>query len=435
MSSSQTARPQRRGLPRVSGGQPWPPTTGAATVTSVKNSILTNTAPPAAGPPQSPLGAADVVAGAVLQRRGLARIPGGDPWPPTRAVPATAIAVVVDEPASTTTTAEPIVAPETDATPGQRRPSYRGLPREPRRERRRYRGRTLPYWAGIGVIGGGALLVLGACAVLFVRWLLSSDPLQSFLIDFPGEYHLPEWAPVGIPWWLSWAHFFNVFLMVLIIRSGFQIRTEKRPTAFWTPSWNPQRKISLTIWFHQSLDLLWLLNGAIYVVLLFSTGQWVRIVPTSWEVFPNALSAGLQYLSLNWPTENSWVNYNSLQQLTYFSTVFIAAPLAVATGVRMSGLWPKNAPRLNKVYPIEMARAIHFPVMLYFVIFIIFHVTLVLASGALRNLNHMYAGQDVVNWTGFWIFAASFLVIAGSIFAARPLVIAPIASLFGRVGR
>ncbi len=275
--------------------------------------------------------------------------------------------------------------------------------------------------------------MLGAVAVLLVRWLLAGEPLQSFLTDYPGEVPLPESAPVGLPWWLGWAHFFNVFLMVLIIRSGFQIRTEKRPTAFWTPRWNPQRKISLTIWFHQSLDLLWLLNGAIYLLLLFITGQWVRIVPTSWEVFPNALSAGLQYVSLDWPTENGWVNYNSLQQLTYFATVFLAAPLAAATGVRMSGLWPKNAPRLNRVYPIELARAIHFPVMLYFVVFIIFHVTLVLATGALRNLNHMYAGQDVVNWTGFWIFAGSFLVIAGSIFAARPVVVAPFAFLFGRV--
>ena len=302
-------------------------------------------------------------------------------------------------------------------------------------DRRRYRGRTLPHWAVIGVLGAGALLLLGALAVLVVRWMLGTEPLQNFLTDYPGEYHLPEWAPEGIPWWLSWAHFFNVFLMALIIRSGFQIRTETRPTAFWTPKWNPTRKISLTIWFHQSLDLLWLVNGAVFLVLLFATGQWVKIVPTSWEVFPNALSAGLQYASLNWPTENGWVNYNSLQQLAYFATVFLAAPLAVASGIRMSGLWPKNAPRLNKVYPIELARAIHFPVMLYFVVFIIFHVTLVLATGALRNLNHMYAGQDVVNWTGFWIFAASLLVIAGSIFAARPLVIAPIASLFGRVGR
>ena len=81
----------------------------------------------------------------------------------------------------------------------------------------------------------------------------------------------------------------------------------------------------------------------------------------------------------------------------------------------------------------EWARAVHFPVMLYFVAFIIVHVALVFATGALRNLNHMYASQDAVNWTGFWIFVASLVVIAAAWIAARPLVLAPIARLFGKV--
>ncbi len=71
--------------------------------------------------------------------------------------------------------------------------------------------------------------------------------------------------------------------------------------------------------------------------------------------------------------------------------------------------------------------------MLYFVAFIIVHVALVFATGALRNLNHMYAAQDAVNWVGFWIFAASMVVIAAGWIAARPLVLAPIARLFGTV--
>ncbi len=58
---------------------------------------------------------------------------------------------------------------------------------------------------------------------------------------------------------------------------------------------------------------------------------------------------------------------------------------------------------------------------------------LVFATGALRNLNHMYGGSDQVNWTGFWIFVASLVVIAAVWIAARPLVLAPIARLFGKV--
>jgi len=280
------------------------------------------------------------------------------------------------------------------------------------------------------------LLVLFGAAVLLARWLVTLEPVQGFLDRYPGESHLPDGAPVGLPAWLGWQHFFNVFLMVLIIRSGWQVRTQRKPPASWTPKRgkNP-KKISITLWLHQSLDLLWLINGGIFIVLLAVTGQWMRVVPTSWDVFPNALSAGLQYLSLDWPTENGWVNYNSLQVLAYFVTIFIAAPLAALSGYRMSNLWPAKAKGLTKVYPVEVARAIHFPVMLYFVGFIIVHVALVLSTGALRNLNHMYGAQDTVNWFGFWMFFASLLVIAGGWFAARPLVLAPIASLFGKVGR
>jgi thiosulfate reductase cytochrome b subunit len=275
--------------------------------------------------------------------------------------------------------------------------------------------------------------VLGAVVVLLARWLVGLDAVSSFLTRYPGKYELPEATPTGIPAWIGWQHFFNVFLIVLIIRSGLRLRTEKRPAAYWTPRWNAKGKISLQLWFHQSLDTLWLLNGVIFVVLLFATGHWMRIVPTSWEAFPNALSAGLQYLSLDWPTESGWAHYNGLQQLAYFTTVFVAAPLAITSGVRMSGIWPKDAQRLNKLYPVEWARAVHFPVMLYFVAFIIGHVAMVLATGALRNLNHMYGAQDATNWTGFWIFIGSLVLITAAWVAARPLVLAPIAGLFGKV--
>ena len=299
--------------------------------------------------------------------------------------------------------------------------------------------RAAPASSGSGHPSSAILAIIGAATIVvqLTRWFLGLDFMQDFLATYPGETPLPEGAPVGLPAWLGWQHFFNVFLIVLIIRSGLQVRTEKRPAAYWTPRWSKggQGKISLNLWFHQSLDILWLVNGLIFVVLLFATGQWMRVVPTSWEVIPNAVSAGLQYLSLDWPLENGWVNYNSLQVLAYFATIFIAAPLAALTGVRMSGLWPKNATTLNRIYPVEWARAVHFPVMLYFVAFIVVHVALVFLTGALRNLNHMYAAQDADGWLGFWIFVASLVVIAAAWIAARPTVLAPIAGVFGKVGR
>jgi thiosulfate reductase cytochrome b subunit len=417
-------KPVRRGLPRVAGDAPWPPA-GPAPAAPARRATVTAAAPAAevtdaVAPPVAE--APEVIAAEVA-----ASVPPAAPVAP--AVPVTATAVPLSKPLPFTRTVWPGAAARSSATKAV-----------PAAEPKRIGPFTRVQWAGAVIVGGAGLLYAAAMAVLVVRWLLSTPWGVDFLGAYPGEYHLPAGAPVGLPAWLGWQHFFNVFLMVLIIRTGLQVRTEKRPTVFWSPRNNNRRKISLNLWFHQSLDILWLVNGVIFVVLLFVTGQWMRIVPTSWEVFPNAVSAALQYVSLDWPTENGWVNYNALQQLAYFVTVFVAAPLAAITGVRMSGVWPKNATGLNKAYPVEWARAVHFPVMLYFVAFIAVHVFLVFATGALRNLNHMYAAQGSTdpnayadNWTGFWFFVASLVVIAAAWVAARPLVLAPIARLFGKV--
>jgi hypothetical protein len=287
-----------------------------------------------------------------------------------------------------------------------------------------------------------AVLVLLLAVVLIARWLRRFPEVQSFMADFPGYSPPPKGAPVGFPAWLGWQHFLNAFIMVLIIRSGLMVRMNQRPEAYWTRSntgairtRNPPKKISLDLWFHLSLDAFWLVNGIAFYVVIFATGQWLRLVPTSWDVFPNALSTAIQYASLNWPAENGWANYNSLQLLAYFATVFIAAPLAVITGIRMSGAWPAKAEKINKIYPIEVARAVHYPVTFYFILFIIVHVTLVAATGALRNLNHMYAVRDDTSWVGFWIFAASLLIMIATWIAARPIFLRPIAELTGKLSR
>jgi thiosulfate reductase cytochrome b subunit len=286
-----------------------------------------------------------------------------------------------------------------------------------------------------------SVLVLFA-VVLGAQAIRDLPSVSSFMLNYPGHSDLPSGAPVGLPAWLGWQHFFNAFFILLIIRSGWQVRTERRPVAYWTRrntglfrTKSPPQRMSLTLWLHLTLDFLWSLNGIIFIVLLFATGQWMRVLPLSWDVFPNAISVAIQYLSLNWPTDNGWVNYNSLQLLSYTITIFIAAPLAIITGLRMSSIWPTGANRLNTVFPLPLARAIHFPVMLWFVFFTIIHVTLVLATGALRNLNHIFASQDNTTWLGFWIFAASLLVMIAAWFAATPSVLRAIAAATGNVSR
>lgn len=298
---------------------------------------------------------------------------------------------------------------------------------------------------------GFAVLV---AAVAAAKGLHDIPAVQAFIERYPGT-RVPSGVRPGIPAWVGWSHFFNLFLMTFIIRSGIQILCDHPRLYFsrnatpgkdeWLrvakpvpddPLWTAKddsvglprqlglpgirHSIGLARWWHLGADVLWLLNGAVFYVLLFATGQWRHIVPTSWDVFPNAASVALQYLSLDWPTDNTWVAYNALQLLTYFTTVFIAAPLAVITALGMSPALSMRLTVISKRLNIQHARSLHFLVLLYFVMFIVMHVTMVFATDAVRNLNHMFAPRDDESWVGFWVFAAAMVVVTVGWVAATP---------------
>lgn len=111
-------------------------------------------------------------------------------------------------------------------------------------------------------------------------------------------------------------------------------------------------------------------------------------MPTSWSVFPNARRS-LQYLSLNWPTDNGWAAYNGLQLIAYFITVFVAAPLALLTGLGMSPALSTRFKGISRYFSIQVDRSLHFLVLPWFLVFIVLHVALVFTTGLLVNLNHV----------------------------------------------
>lgn len=292
--------------------------------------------------------------------------------------------------------------------------------------------KSLMQWGKFAGLVAAGLLILGVIVVVAARWLMSLDAVSQWVDRYPGEYDPSPEPDPGFPLWARWQHYLNFFFMLLIIRTGLLVRHQQKPPAVWQ-SKRGGKKISIFLWLHTSLDVLWLANGVVFVVLLFSTGHWTRLVPTSWKVFPNALSAALQYASFDWPAEHGWENFNSLQQIMYFLVIFVAAPLAAISGVRMSEWWPKKAQTLNKLYPAPVARHIHYPTMIFFVFFVIVHVFLVFATGFRENLNHMFAGNDSANWGGFLWFIGGLAVAVAAVMAARPLVLAPVASRFGQV--
>jgi methionine sulfoxide reductase catalytic subunit len=298
---------------------------------------------------------------------------------------------------------------------------------------------------------GLLLLVVGIAVAKGLREL---PAVQDFMQQFPGTSELPDGAPVGFPAWLGWQHFLNAFLMIFIIRSGITIMAD-HPRFYWTRHSTPgkdwfrmqkpvpsdplytakqdsitlpngvglpgrRHSIGLARWWHLGIDTLWLLNGIVFFILIFATGQWMRLVPLHWDVIPNSISVAIQYLSLDWPTESGWTNYNSLQLIAYFITVFVAAPLALITGLGMSPALSTRFRAISSRFSIQVARSLHFFVLCWFIMFIVVHVTLVLTTGALRNLNHMYASRDDETWVGFWIFAASLVVMIVAWVAATP---------------
>jgi len=308
-----------------------------------------------------------------------------------------------------------------------------------------------------------AALVL---SIAVVREMARYGWYQDFIARYPGtstQYVDP--VSSGFPWWLRWQHFLNLLFMMFIIRAGLQILADhprlylnagSKPDTEWLRLRGPvpadrrdpeaaarvwtakddsvalpkhlgipgiRHSIGLARWWHFSFDLLWLLNGVVFYVLLFSTDQWKRLVPTSWEVFPNAISTALQYLSLDLPQNEGFATYNALQLIAYFITVFIAAPVALVTGLlqapAIAGRFGTAAGPLNR----QVARTIHFGVLVWMLVFIVIHTLMVFVTGFVGNVNHMTLGTDTDSYWGVALYLAWMAVVVAFWVAASPLTL------------
>jgi DMSO/TMAO reductase YedYZ molybdopterin-dependent catalytic subunit len=141
------------------------------------------------------------------------------------------------------------------------------------------------------------------------------------------------------------------------------------------------------------------------VVLLFATDQWKRLVPSSWQIVPDAWAVFVHYATFHLPPEpNGFYHYNALQQLTYFGVVFVLAPLAMLTGPSMSPAltnrfrWYPKLPGNRQI-----GRSLHFLVMCAFVIFLVGHVAMVAITGFVRNMNHIVVGTDDTSLAGVYL--------------------------------
>jgi thiosulfate reductase cytochrome b subunit len=298
------------------------------------------------------------------------------------------------------------------------------------------------------------LLLLGVVGAQLLRQL---PAVQDFVLRYPGVPSSAHAVTSGFPNWLRALHFLNLFFMVFIIRAGVQILAD-HPRLYWKrdctpgtewfrfqkevprdriwtakddavtlPGWlgipGIRHSIGLARWWHFSTTLLWMINGVVFYVLLFSTDQWLRIVPTTWAVFPNAASTALQYLSLTFPVDQSWTRYNGLQQLAYFATIFIAAPVSIVTGLMQSPAISNRLGWAGRALDRQRARSIHFLALWWFLLFIVAHVTLVFITDARANLNMMFAGVHDGSWSGFAVFVPAMALVALAWWWASPFTL------------
>jgi hypothetical protein len=149
-------------------------------------------------------------------------------------------------------------------------------------------------------------LVLLIVAIAVAKGIRGDPTVQRFIRRYPGtDYTERAKAATGFPAWLRWQHFFNLFFMLFMIRFGAQILSD-HPPLYWTrhstpgrdwfrmqkpvpadPLWTAKQdsislpgqvglpglrhSIGLARWGHLSVEMLWLLNGIVFYILLFVT--------------------------------------------------------------------------------------------------------------------------------------------------------------------
>src|SRR5665213_684782 len=290
------------------------------------------------------------------------------------------------------------------------------------------------------------VLLLATVGVAWFEYLLyglPKDPSLSVPADTASD-------PKGFPWWLCLSHWVNFFFLALIIRSGLSIladharlywKTGCSPGSEWirfTPVKIPDDKvwtakedaryispviglpgyrhtIGIARAWHFLLVPFFVLNGIVFIILLFCSHQWQRLVPVSWKIIPDSCSVFVHYATFNMPAEpNGFYHFNALQQISYFGVIFILAPLAMLTGMAMSPAIENRFHWFPKLFfNLQSARSIHFLVMIVYIIFIIIHVAMIAVTGLVRNMNHIVLGTDNSgNLSGLFIGIGIIMAIA-----------------------
>jgi DMSO/TMAO reductase YedYZ molybdopterin-dependent catalytic subunit len=240
----------------------------------------------------------------------------------------------------------------------------------------------------------------------------------------------------AFPWWVIVTHFLNMVFLSLLARSGIEVLSafpklylhdDCRPGREWLrlsekvygadschvwssqeeeESWSPvlalpgRKNLGLGRHWHFMTVPFWVATGAVYIVLVLSSGYWRNLVPTSWSIFPDAVRDVGIYLTFHFPPEWHGHPFNAAQQLSYFVVVFLLAPLQVATGAAMSPAVIGRFPRYAKLFGgRQKARSLHFLGLVAFAVFVAIHTFMVVIHGVPHEFAGIVLGSYHANQT------------------------------------
>lgn len=297
--------------------------------------------------------------------------------------------------------------------------------------------RRFRIWIRPSILVVIALFIVLAFAAAWIEFGVTGLP---HVPPVPQAYPNNFSGPHGFPLWVRYCHFFNFLFVMLLIRSGLSILMD-HPRLYFNDGCTPGSEWIRFTPIKVPCDRLWtakddaryisplvgtpgyrhtigvariwhfidvhgfIITGIVFIIMLFDTEQWRRIVPTSPVVLVQAWNTFVHYATFHLPPEpNGFYGYNALQQIAYFSVVFVFGPLAIATGIAMSPAVVNRFPWYPRIFGgRQSARSIHFLNMFGFLSFLIVHVTLVVMTGFARNMNHIVMGTDNQSLMGMYL--------------------------------
>jgi DMSO/TMAO reductase YedYZ molybdopterin-dependent catalytic subunit/thiosulfate reductase cytochrome b subunit len=233
-------------------------------------------------------------------------------------------------------------------------------------------------------------------------------------------------ATSGPIYFVGITHFLSVLLLTFLVRSGLEILsacprlwarddcepgtewlrlTRRRPPTdrLWTTleeeeSWSPwlalpgRKNLGLGRLWHFLAAGLWIVNGLVYYVLLFASGEWRRLIPTSWDIVPRALHTAAIYARFHLPPRGD--PYNPLQQLGYAAVAFVFPAFMIATGLALSPGIAARFPWFPRAFGSrQVARSLHFLGLVAILGFVVVHVFLVVIEGFAGNVSFIMFGS------------------------------------------